>query len=68
MSVVSVFMREYVNDRLSFADRGSRPNYAEVTRRYERIIHDPNTSPRVSSFYAIKFARFQVRVCVFLYV
>ena len=34
--------------------------FQSVVTRYERIIHDPATPVRVASFYAIKFARFQV--------
>ena len=45
------------------AERAStKPNYSQVTARYERIIHDPTTPVRVASFYAVKFARFQAKV------
>ena len=41
----------------------TKPDYANVASRYERILRDSRTPTRVASFYAVKFARFQAKVC-----
>lgn len=41
---------------------GETPNFSDVCRKYEMFILDPKTQPKVASFYAIKYARFQAKV------
>lgn len=50
--------------RKARADRASSSDstdYTNVIARYEKLIHDPKTSRVMASFYALKFARFQVK-------
>ncbi|VDN54784.1 unnamed protein product [Dracunculus medinensis] len=36
-------------------------NYSSVISRFERLIHDSNTSTKLSSYYALKLARFHIK-------
>lgn len=40
----------------------STPDYSDLCRRYEILIHDDQMAPRVASTFAMKFARFQSKV------
>ncbi|MFH4978254.1 hypothetical protein AB6A40_004963 [Gnathostoma spinigerum] len=37
-------------------------DYSDVISRFERLIHNPQTPRRLSSFYALKLARFHLKV------
>ncbi|VDD92816.1 unnamed protein product [Enterobius vermicularis] len=38
------------------------PDYSPVISRYERLIHDPHNPTKLTTFYALKLARFHARV------
>uniref|UniRef100_A0A0N5ARA7 Suf domain-containing protein n=1 Tax=Syphacia muris TaxID=451379 RepID=A0A0N5ARA7_9BILA len=44
------------------AEDGRAPDYSQVISRFERLIHDPLTPTKISTFYALKLARFHARI------
>lgn len=43
------------------ASDGGVPDYSSVISRFERLIHDPHTPRKLSTFYALKLARFHAK-------
>jgi hypothetical protein len=58
---VAISMRKLNIERRRFS-RDKSPDYSSITGKLEKLVHEPGNSRRVSSFYAMKLARFHSKV------
>lgn len=59
---VAIAMRKmHVERRMQAKEK--TPDYSQVISKLERLMTEPGNSRRVSSFYALKLARFYTKIC-----
>ncbi|KAI6186544.1 hypothetical protein M3Y98_00144200 [Aphelenchoides besseyi] len=58
---VAIAMRKIHVDRRRLA-KEKNPDYSSIVNKFERLMKEPGTSRRIYSFYALKLARFHLKV------